>query len=219
MKKPNIVYFVADQMRLDSLHHMGNNASITPNLDSLAQNDGVSFRNAYCQNPVCVPSRNSFLSGLYPHTTGHRTMHFLQGNDDPNILKVMKESGYEVIWVGRNDVVPANKSKADYCDEYYDGNDHDNKIDPQKPMHYAHSQVTTIGPDLYSFYIGKADRDMTFVNQDWVCIENALSYLDRKALKKDDKPFFLYITLMYPHPPYVCEEPWYSSIDRYKTRS
>jgi len=217
MKKPNIIYFVADQMRSDSMHHMGNVASITPNLDSLAQNDGVSFRNAYCQNPVCVPSRNSFLSGLYPHTTGHRTMHFLQGNDDPNILKVMKESGYEVIWVGRNDVVPANKSKADYCDEYYDGNDHLNKVEPQKPTHFSsHSQNSTSGPDLYSFYIGKADRDMSFVNQDWVCIENALSYLDRKAEKKDDKPFFLYITLMFPHPPYVCEDPWYSSIDRTK---
>ena len=77
MNRPNIVYFVADQMRTDSLHHMGNQASITPNLDAVCE-EGVSFRNAYCQNPVCVPSRNSFLSGLYPHTTGHRTMHFLQ---------------------------------------------------------------------------------------------------------------------------------------------
>lgn len=57
--RPNIVYFVADQMRADSLHHLGNKAAITPNLDELAQ-DGVSFENAYCQNPVCVPSRCSF---------------------------------------------------------------------------------------------------------------------------------------------------------------
>ena len=74
MEKQNIIMFVADQMRSDSLHHLGNKASITPNLDQIV-NEGVSFENAYCQNPVCVPSRCSFLTGLYPHTTGHRTMH------------------------------------------------------------------------------------------------------------------------------------------------
>ncbi len=83
--KPNIVYFVADQMRNYALHHMGCKASITPNLDALLE-EGVSFKNAYCQNPVCVPSRCSFLTGLYPHTTGHRTMHYLQDPDEPNFL-------------------------------------------------------------------------------------------------------------------------------------
>ena len=119
-KKPNILFFVADQMRADSLHHLGNEASITPNIDNIL-NDGVSFENAYCQNPVCVPSRCSFLTGLYPHTTGHRTMHFLQRENEPNVLKEMKNNGYEVIWIGRNDVVPGDKLKTAYCDEYYDG--------------------------------------------------------------------------------------------------
>ena len=109
-------------MRCDSLAHMGNPASKTPNLDSLLQ-DGVSFENAYCQNPVCVPSRCSFLTGRYPHTTGNRTMHFLQEPGEPNILRTMKNQGYEVIWVGRNDVIPSNRSKAEYCDEFYSGSD------------------------------------------------------------------------------------------------
>ena len=109
-ERPNIVYFAADQMRADTLHHLGNPASHTPNLDALAK-EGVSFRNAFCQNPVCVPSRCSFLTGLYPHTTGHRTMHFLQDPQEPNILRTMKENGYEVIWCGRNDVGTAERSK------------------------------------------------------------------------------------------------------------
>ena len=121
-KRPNILLFVADQMRCDSLSHMGNPASKTPNLDSLLD-DGVSFANAYCQNPVCVPSRCSFLTGRYPHTTGHRTMHFLQEPQEPNILRTMKEQGYEVIWIGRNDVIPADRAKTEYCDEFYSGAD------------------------------------------------------------------------------------------------
>lgn len=72
-RRPNIIIFNPDQMRADALHHMGNPASITPNFDSLLA-DGVSFENAYCQNPVCSPSRCSFMSGWYPHVRGHRTM-------------------------------------------------------------------------------------------------------------------------------------------------
>lgn len=219
MKKPNIVYFVADQMRSDSLHHLGNEASITPNLDSFAQEEAVSFKNAYCQNPVCVPSRNSFLSGLYPHTTGHRTMHFLQNPDDPNILKVMKEAGYQVIWVGRNDVVPADKTKSPYCDEYYDGKDFFSKLEPNKDsgFHHQSNKDVVVGPELYSFYVGKAERGAhPFIDLDWNYLQSALDFLDRKANGKDNRPFFLYLTLNYPHPPYVCEDPWYSSIDASK---
>lgn len=67
-KKPNIIIFNPDEMRWDALSHMGvNQAAVTPNFDSFMLNDAVSFSNAYCQNPVCVPSRCSFFTGLYPH--------------------------------------------------------------------------------------------------------------------------------------------------------
>lgn len=218
-RKPNILYFVADQMRADSQHYLGNRASITPNLDSLAK-QGVAFENAYCQNPVCVPSRCSFLSGLYPHTTGHRTMHFLLNGDEPNILKTMKNSGYEVIWIGRNDLVPATKTKEDYCDEYYNGID---EFDTKGML--VSMKSTAAGEaggvmedfhrDMYSFYVGKiepADSGRT----DTGCIKSCIDYLNRKAQSGSDKPFFIYCTLMYPHPPYAVCDPWYSSIDRNK---
>ena len=95
--------FVADQMRCDSLSHMGNPASKTPNLDSLLD-DGVSFANAYCQNPVCVPSRCSFFTGLYPHVNGHRTMSYLLRPGEDSLLKELKEAGYYVWMNDRNDL-------------------------------------------------------------------------------------------------------------------
>lgn len=219
MKQPNIVYFVADQMRSDSLAHLGNPASITPNLDHIALHEGVSFQNAYCQNPVCVPSRCSFLTGLYPHTTGHRTMHFLQREDEPNILRVMKEAGYEVIWVGRNDIIPAPRSKEPYCDEYYDGIDFYNKVIPNPDAKFrgmGHQNAAQNPSDLYSFYVGKGERNDPFIDLDWNCLKSATDYLERKAEKGDERPFFLYVTITFPHPPYACEDPWYSSIDRSK---
>lgn len=217
-KKTNIVYFVADQMRCDSMHHMGNEASITPNLDSML-NDGVSFENAYCQNPVCVPSRCSFLTGTYPHTTGHRTMHFLQNADEPNILKTMKNNGYEVIWIGRNDVIPADRLKTEYCDEFYDGISFENQANVigegfGKHHKMPSGEIDTTVDGYYSFYTGKQDAEKAKETMDWKSVQSALDYLDRKKKSGNDKPFFLYVTITFPHPPYGCEDPWFSSIDR-----
>lgn len=217
--------FVADQMRNDSMAHMGNPASITPNLDDLAQ-EGVSFENAYCQNPVCVPSRGSFLSGLYPHVNGHRTMHYLQGEDEPNILKEMKNNGYEVIWIGRNDVVPGDRKKTNYCDEYYDGIRDENTRDAENNMINHHAEMNEdskrlydemlSGDTYYSFYMGKLPDGEGYGKTDWNCVNKALEYLERRSKEASDKPFFVYCTLSFPHPPYACEDPWYSSIDRAK---
>ena len=59
-RKPNIIIINPDEMRWDTMGHMGNPAAVTPTLDNFAFKDAVSFSNAYCQNPVCVPSRCSF---------------------------------------------------------------------------------------------------------------------------------------------------------------
>ncbi|WP_099221733.1 sulfatase-like hydrolase/transferase [Listeria costaricensis] len=222
--KKNIFLFVADQMRSDAMGHSGNPAAITPNLDSLVE-EGVSFENAYCQNPVCVPSRNSFLTGFYPHVNGHRTMHYLQNENEPNILKEMKDNGYEVIWIGRNDFVPATRTKTAYCDEYYDGvidrNTRDEKgtglkaHDMNEASQKLYDEMLS-DDNYYSFYMGKLPDGEGYGKTDWNCVEKALAYIEKRGKEKSDKPFFVYCTLMFPHPPYACEDPWYSSIDRGK---
>jgi len=63
----NILWICTDQQRWDTLGATGNPFVHTPHLDRLAS-EGVLFENAYCNNPVCMPSRSSFLSGLYPTT-------------------------------------------------------------------------------------------------------------------------------------------------------
>lgn len=220
-KKPNILWYVADQMRCDAMSHMGNTGSVTPNLDHLIK-EGVSFSNAYCQNTVCVPSRCSFLSGLYPHTMGHRTMHYLQKPGEPNILKTMKENGYEVIWIGRNDVLPGNSAKTEYCDKYFDGTDQNDKSHKSNnTMKFTRLNAVPEIPEVmkeknlkYSFYLGKFKEGELKDSFDWNCIKSALNYIEEKSKAPESKPFFLYCTLIFPHPPYGCEEPWFSAIDR-----
>ena len=65
---PNILWYCADGQRYDTIHTLNNPAARTPNLDRLVK-QGVSFIRADCQNPICIPSRVSFLTGRYPATT------------------------------------------------------------------------------------------------------------------------------------------------------
>ena len=69
MKRPNILVLYTDQQRWDALGVNGNPDIHTPNLDGLAAS-GVTFDHHFVQNPVCMPSRVSFLTGRYPATLG-----------------------------------------------------------------------------------------------------------------------------------------------------
>ncbi len=68
-ERPNILFLHTDQQRYDTLACAGNSLMHTPNLDRLAENGAV-FESFYVQNPVCMPSRASMLSGRYPTDTG-----------------------------------------------------------------------------------------------------------------------------------------------------
>ena len=63
--RPNILWFCTDQQRYDTIHALGNPHINTPNLDRLVE-EGVAFTHAFCQSPICTPSRASFLTGRYP---------------------------------------------------------------------------------------------------------------------------------------------------------
>ena len=107
-KRPNIIIINPDEMRWDTMGHMGNPAASTPRLDQFASEEAVSFDHAYCQNPVCVPSRCSFFTGLYPHVHGHRTMHYLMHDGKDTLFSELRNAGYNVWMNARNDFIAAN---------------------------------------------------------------------------------------------------------------
>lgn len=71
MERPNILFFITDQQSSTMLSCAGNRWLKTPAMDSLAA-AGVRFERAYCTNPVCLPSRFSFMTGRYPSAVGVR---------------------------------------------------------------------------------------------------------------------------------------------------
>ena len=102
--KPNVIFIAIEDF---SPKHFGcyGGKAVTPNIDALAK-EGVVFKNAFCQAPVCNPSRTSLLTGLRPPSSG------VYGNADewkemalPKISATMpqhfKNNGYDAVKVGK----------------------------------------------------------------------------------------------------------------------
>ena len=218
--RPNIVLFNVEHFRADVLAHLGNPASATPNLDRIAETDGVSFRHAFCQNPVCTPSRCSFMTGWYPHVHGHRTMHHMLHAHEPVLLRTLKDAGYYVWWAGRNDLIPGDASKEPYCHRYHSGEEYRPPEGPAreakpaflgslaKPMRGEPGSDT-----YYSMLVGEleAGPDGRYFDWDWA---NLTAAIDLVRDPPDDRPLCLYIGMSRAAPPFGIEEPWYSLIDR-----
>ena len=91
---PNLLWICTDQQRYDTIHTLNNPHIHTPNIDRLVS-EGVAFTHAFCQSPICTPSRASFLTGMYPGSV-HGCMN---GNDRwsenaPLVTKLLKDAGY-----------------------------------------------------------------------------------------------------------------------------
>lgn len=100
-ERPNILWICTDQQRYDTIGALRNPHIHTPNIDRLVA-EGLAFTRAYCQNPICTPSRASFLTGMYPSSV-HACMN---GNDHwadaaPLVTKLLADAGYDCGLAGK----------------------------------------------------------------------------------------------------------------------
>lgn len=96
-----VLWITTDHMRFDCIGAYGNAAIHTPNLDYLAGH-GVNFMGCYAQNPLCMPSRASFMTGLYPSQTGvTRNGHCLPPDFSPTVATAFKAGGYQTAQIGK----------------------------------------------------------------------------------------------------------------------
>lgn len=103
--RPNILYIVTDQQSWDMMSCAGNKYVNTPALDRMAAN-GVRFTNAYCPNPLCVPSRMSMVTGRMP---SEMNMHENNSQDsvippefaETGLGHLMNAAGYDTAFAGK----------------------------------------------------------------------------------------------------------------------
>lgn len=98
---PNVLWICTDQQRWDTIAALGFEGIRTPNIDRLCA-EGTAFTHAYCQNPICTPSRASFLTGMYPRylnacTNGNESWQ----NEAPLVTKTLADAGYDCGLAGK----------------------------------------------------------------------------------------------------------------------
>ena len=100
LRRPNVLLLYTDQQRWDALRCAGNELIHTPNIDALA-GQGAVLRNAYCPSPVCMPSRQSFLSGQYPSSIGSTCNGVEMPEDVLTVQEVLGRYGYHTANIGK----------------------------------------------------------------------------------------------------------------------
>jgi arylsulfatase A-like enzyme len=112
--KPNIIFIEVDDLLYTYTSPWGSKIARTPNLDRLAR-EGFVFDSAVCQGMMCGPSRNSLMSGRYPHQLGFYENGDLRKLPEEiwTLPKVLKKNGYTTAWIGKSHLKPFFQNKKD----------------------------------------------------------------------------------------------------------
>lgn len=100
VKKPNILFITTDQQRKDTIGCYGNSLIHTPNLDRLGE-EGIIFERAYCESPICIPSRNTMITGKTAKHHGAGLHNTSMRDSERTIGQVLNENGYDTYFVGK----------------------------------------------------------------------------------------------------------------------
>ena len=239
MKRPNILFITSDQHRWDHLGFQGAGGFRTPNLDRLAR-EGTHFNRAYTPSPLCVPCRMSMLTGQYPSS---HYAYSIGVSVDPfptrTVPTFLREAGYHSKLIGKSHFVsrieeaqhmagdqqPTSEFFRNWngpyagFDEIAASTGHNIHVEPD--MHYR-VFLEDAGVDYKPWFSPwKKDYDHHWAgpweipeelhDTHWVGAETE-AYIAAHA--DDENPWFCWASFQDPHEPFVCPEPWYSSVDR-----
>lgn len=221
--KTNILFLQTDQHRWDALGCV-NPVVKTPNLDALAAR-GIRFDQAICNNPMCVPSRYSMMTGLYSSQCGvrHNTQMCEQDADMQiaTLAERLRDAGYETAGFGKthwycgipDDFDPAKVPSTETSTRGFQIRAQARSIDPvtnetgaviweaDDPeavamMKKENEGIRTGGENALG-YIGRTSQIPPERQREGWLTGKALNYLDNR--KDDDNPFFLYLSFDFPH--------------------
>lgn len=101
-ERPNIIFFIADDVSWNDYGCYGNSAARTPNIDALAKN-GIRFDQAYLTTSSCSPSRSSIITSRYPHNNGKAAeLHQPITWNIPWFPELLRKAGYYTALSGKH---------------------------------------------------------------------------------------------------------------------
>ncbi len=232
MKKPNILVFMTDQQRADTV--FPTERAITPHIRRLAE-DGVTFASAYTIAPHCCPSRATFFSGLYPSEHGVWNNVGVGNTLSKGLYEgvqlfpeVLKEQGYENSFFGKwhvSDIERPIDRGFDFMGEV--------TCVPEVQKPYCHEQPTTrewsgyeqltntphqegaIHRPGYPEYVHYGKSDNPFGDEDVLAsaIETIYQRAEKHKTDSEKQPWFQFVGPLGPHDPYCVPQKY---LDMYR---
>ena len=204
VKRPNIIFLMDDQHRYDALGII-NQQVLTPTLDSLA-NNGIFYSQAVCQAPMCVPSRNSLMFGLYPNQTGVYRNTGGGVSDDSLPGKTMaqyfKDAGYETAGFGKTHWGKYKTGTRGFETRYVselaeNGAVSMQEMNPEAKARYAEeTKGMGAGEENNLGYLGFTSELPEEDHRDGWITKQAIEYVNKRD---DERPLFFYLSYMKPH--------------------
>ncbi len=206
-EKPNVLFLICDDLNCD-LSCYGHPLVRSPNLDRLARR-GVRFEHAYCQFPLCGPSRASFMTGLYPDQTKvlRNAVYVREELTQVQTMPQMfRNEGYFATRIGKiyHYGVPKHIGTSGHDDPF----SWDYTINPRGRDKEDENLIFSLAPGKFGGTLSWLAADGTDQEQtDGIAATEAGKLLRQYAAQ--DKRFFLAIGLYRPHTPYVAPKKYF----------
>ncbi|MFC4427297.1 choline-sulfatase [Deinococcus navajonensis] len=207
MTQPNMLMVMVDQMAHDVIGRLGHPVVQTPHLDRLTAR-GVAFTNAYCNSPICVSSRTSFMTGTLVRDNGA----FDNGSEFPASLPTfvhqLNQVGYLTLLSGKMHFVGPDQRHgfqerltSDISPASFD-------LTPDWARGPCANEGTSVNRLRYP-PVRPWSLQMSYDDE---VLHSALVRLRQLGADRQDgraQPFFLCVSFSHPHDPFLVPQPWW----------
>ena len=199
----NVLLILSDEHNREVAGCYGNPIVRTPNLDALAAR-GVVFESAYCNSPICVPSRASLATGDYVHRTGYWDSAAAYDGGLPSWHHRVREAGHEVVSIGK-----LHFRSADDDNGFSEIHHPIYVVDGVGDVHgllRTDERVREVARGLAA----EAGRGpSTYTRFDTRVADATVRWIRERSRRNDDRPWVLFSSMLSPHYPLIAPEEFY----------